>query len=1342
MTSDPQANRTSRLAVLFSALVLLVAWSVVNLPRLVSGQAGAIAFMLGAFFGMVLVLRTKTPQDEAFGLSGRVLGVTALAGVISVVVGLVVPIHQLDWLGVLLVLYAALAWALPRRYGRDLLLALFIIYWIHPLPGQVFGPLQLGMQGLSVKLSEVVLHISGVSVWGDGLVLRTGLREFGVPESCSGMKTAVTVLFCGMGIGLIMRFRWFVVTGLLAIGMIQVLVLNVIRISGIVWLGKDRPANWNEGVLHDTMGIFLLLAVGLIHLDAVLIRQWSRKRRRKTRIYEAGDEVGEPEEKRRRWPAFWVLVFTWWKSVLAFVVLAVLLTLGAQRWHPLRRAELMREVAEGMMGHDLQNAERAIRAALQLAPDNGELKYDLALVLLNRGRREEALTQLRCKPESAFSLKERVLEARALLELKRMDDLGRVINRFPPDSRTLPGVAMILAEFSAMMDLPADVAQHVVNASHGMGTQERVRRLFPYMASRNLWDSIRESDSVTPYSIPLQGVISAEAHLRGNDVAGAAAVLQRAMKDHELESVFMGPLIRVARARPGSEWVNRFEAVLKANVGRFKALELAMAIEGGFAMGRPDLGWLAYRRMQAVAPDDPSLMIAPAENGRKWFVFRHDEVGMVKPGMGTLVDMRPFYLAARRFSPWKELWSQIPLASELGSVVTREGYRRRLQMCLDSLKKAEQTGKLDARLQVLYAQVLGELGRWDEAHAKLKEFEGAESRQRGAFLLTHAALYKAQGETEMAYETLAEYWRGESHPSLSVWMDQADAGLELGIGSYAMGLMEEARREFPESGEWVLALAGLWNYFGFPEEALFLINGLSVPVPPVLRAQLLLETGRVVEGQRMVVVENLQDLPVPKKQTELLAPAEWATEWRGGVLKEADYAREAAALPLRKTPFLKGLNRLKADWFAARGRGDSSSPALWEGVGRDPREKALALSDLALLLMRQGRQQEAMLPARRSLELAPRWSLLWRLNIVLRNEFGLVEEALRACPHDSEIWLAYVVRGIQNGRDAAWAGQVVDQAVSARQYSPATLVRAGDFLIRKEMTNAACQAARAAIKDGQGLLPAYVLGVQCAIKTKDMAWATSCARNGAEQALEPWPFYKLIVGLKTRAGGNDPDVVRALEGLAAKYPAENIWAERLGEIYFLQGQTDRAMGVLTEAIAREQGRKQASPRTYLLAAEAARREGNLGKAIAMLNLARNLYPDDLNVLNNLAYTLAQTPATTGQALALVPDLLQKGGQDFAIFDTIALVYLRSGDLKMAGEYMNKAISLVKKGDYAWIEVYLNAAEAQIKLGKYKEARENLNRIMKTPERTPAMDVRARELQNELTVRERGNQSWF
>ena len=1346
MTSEnPKIMTTRHRAVFFAALVLMASWAWANFSRLADGQNGILTFFLGSLFATALIFRSK-PAGEGFKLPGWALGGLGAVGMVFSLVGLIIPVHQFEWLGILMVLYAALAWALPRRYGKDLIFALTLVYWIHPLPSQLFGPLQMGLQWLSVKMSEGLLQIFNVRVWGDGFVLRTGGRIFGVPEACSGMKTAITVLFCGVGVGLLMRFRFRSLTGLLVLGMVQVVVLNVLRISGIVWIGMDKPPDWNEKILHDTMGIFLLLAVALIHLDAMLIRQWIQARERIRSLEEVNDLVGEDDEKILRWPTVWRLIFQWWKPVTFGLVTAILVLAAGYRLRPHHRVEMIRNVAQGLITTgDFENAQRAVQAALAMEPNDDDLMVDLARIKMGRGKPEEGLRIIRRKPSQARSLPERVLEARALLELKRIQEVAEVVAAFPVESQNLPGVAMVLAEFNAYLDKPAEVGPYAVKAARGVGTQEAIRNLFPYMASRDLWESIRLSDSELPYATPLQGVIAAEAWLRINAISSAANVLRRAMKGRESNPIFLNSVTRVTREWPIPEWVGRFETIFLATVKQLRPVELTLAMDGAFAIGRPDLGWVAYRRLEALAPDDPMLLIAPAEYGRKWFLFQHDMIG-VAGSSGDLVDIKPFLQLASRKSPWKELWDAIPLANELGGIITREGYQRRLKLCLDALVKMESGKKLDLRLQLLWGRVLGELGRWDEAHAKLREFEAKAPRQHRDFLLAHSELYKAQSNWEANFEILSEFIRGESHPPLVVWLDLANAAMALDMGAYAMGCMEEARRDYPESEEWSLAMSGMWSFFGFWEEALFVVNRMKNPAHAVIRGKLLMETGRVMEGQKLVLVENLGDIPVPKRQTELLPPAEGVLEWRGGRIQEADFDRERKAIKPHQAPFLKALNQVKAAWYDSRGNGTTSDPSAWDATGRDVREKAAALNELGLLLLRQGRTNEADQVISKALDVMPGWSLLWRLKLITggsgSNRAVLAAAAVKACPLDSEIWLGYVVTMGRSGAGADWASREAEKAVQDDTHSPGVLVRAGDYWLRQGFTNAACVVARSAMKKGQGLLPATVLGVMAAVKTKNYPWALVCARAGAEQALEPWPFYKIIIGIKGQSGQADPDVIRALEGLASQYPREGIWAAQLGEVYFRKGQTERALGVLEEALAREEGKKQALPRTYLLAAEAARREGNLSRAAKILKSCRAKYPEDVNVLNNLIFTLAQDPLYVGEAAALLPELIKAKRDDFAIYDTAALVFMRMGDLRQAEIYMKKALTMVKKGEYAWLEVYLNAAEAQIRLGKYKDARESLSLIMKSPERSSAMDVRARELQDEMTRREREQTGWF
>jgi tetratricopeptide (TPR) repeat protein len=558
------------------------------------------------------------------------------------------------------------------------------------------------------------------------------------------------------------------------------------------------------------------------------------------------------------------------------------------------------------------------------------------------------------------------------------------------------------------------------------------------------------------------------------------------------------------------------------------------------------------------------------------------------------------------------------------------------------------------------------------------------------------------------------------------------------MGPYAIGILDDAARTFPASDDLLQMTALTLGSFGLAEEALQKLSQMKVPADPAIRLRYLMATGRIKEGDRLAGSERLTALQFPRRQTELLMPAEWVIQWRGSMLAEADYERERQAMPARQIGFPAQVRALKDAWYRERGLGTTSDPAAWAAVGRDAGEKAMALNELTLLLARQpGRQQEALAVARRAAALRPVWIALRRIEVALSGGApDIVDAAFKACPWDANLWLAALIVRVKSHKDGAAPAAMVTQAIAARDRAPGTLVMASDFLLRQGMVEPAAAAAREAIARGQGLLPAYIMGLACAIKTRDTAWAVRCAREGADQALEPWPFYKIMVGLKSNDAKPDADLIRALAGLQTQYPEEGVWGERLGDAYFQRGQPDQAMSVLQESLRRAGTDKPPRVRTYLLAAEAARLEGKPTTAIRILEGARKDYPDDPNILNNLVYALAQDPATIRSAVALLPDLLKVGGGSFAVYDTAAVVSLRSGDLKAAGEYAAKAVNLVKKGDYAWHEVYLNAAETQIELGRYRDARQNLELVRKSPERSQATEARVRALLDTISRHER------
>ena len=172
----------ARATVLGGVGLLFAAWVVLHIGRLTGTQNGMIRFAMTTVFALLVLLRKKPTPGRAAAASPWAVGAAALVGVAGAVFGIVFSIHQVEWIGFLLLILACLAWALPARCSTDCVLALSLLYWAHPLPTQLFGPLKIQMQKMSVTGAEWLLHSLNVRVWADGMVLRTGPSIFEVPS--------------------------------------------------------------------------------------------------------------------------------------------------------------------------------------------------------------------------------------------------------------------------------------------------------------------------------------------------------------------------------------------------------------------------------------------------------------------------------------------------------------------------------------------------------------------------------------------------------------------------------------------------------------------------------------------------------------------------------------------------------------------------------------------------------------------------------------------------------------------------------------------------------------------------------------------------------------------------------------------------------------------------------------------------------------------------------------------------------------------------------------------------------------------------------------------------------
>jgi len=1321
--------------VLACAILLFLTWLGFNLGRLTADTDREVCLVLGILFSLAILIRPKIPRSAVYAstrLSPWWSPVSGVAGLAAALPGIVFGIHQLEWIGLLLILYSCMRWSLPSRFACDILPALAVLYFIHPLPWLVVGQTQLAMQDFSVRGAEWLLHCVNVPAWADGYTIRGGTVSITVPAACSGMTTAITVLLSCIGTGLFFRLplRDFVL--ILPLGLVQTLMLNILRVAATLILAPRMSPEWASTFLHDSLWAFLLASIVFVQIEIAVLLSFRAGRKKKETAIAAG--VLDREDKTSIFHPFWKRFQRNIPVILSVLLLITIVSGALYKRRPYHRSRMILRVANELSATSLANAERVTHAALKLDGTNLQARRTLAHILTTRGKYDLSLAELDKIPPKDSGTEEIVTRAQNMTGKRQYNEASSLMDSLSPEMKKAPGVAMVAAEIAAAKGDIKTLTESIVIAADIPSLLKRVRALFPYLASKEQWKTIVLCDRRLQYDNPVQAATVIEAYYKSNDMANMGKSLRRAITQWPQEPVFLNRLLSMSILRPKSDWEGLFAQSFLSNLAYLNTDQLATYLQYCFSLRRPDLAWIAYARLRSIDPRDPSLYLAVSRFAESWFLFRMQYMGLGTATPDATIDMKTFVRNARNQWPFMLLVDQVPFSRELCDGSSKKLAEAQLTLCLDELSRREKENQLNLRMQMTYLTALTMSGRHADAQNRLSEIEKQHPEEKAALLYKRVVLYDIERDWENAYEAARQYASLVAQPDLTMMIVQIDALVNLKLGIYAYTLSERLLEMFPESLQAAMTSAMVLDAYGFKEDALFTLEGLPGGNITPMAGALITDTERFASANPVARLSGSAASPGPAKTQKLfLQPAELLIipPPLGGPLNSETMDREADQLSVEArasvSPFIRSLRLIIADWLRQRGNKASSDPEKWFLIGRDEVERAVSLHELAMLLVRQQNFIEADKVLSRATQLMPDSAALWLSRISLsKGSKEVVQEARRTCPGNADIWVADMVMRTRELGPGDWALREIEQVTGKRKYPPGALVRAGDFLLRSGMTTAAAMAARDAIKNCDGLLPAYTLGLRCALTMKDMDWALACAKDGSKCALDPKPFYKAIVDIETAKGTTSTELANALERLRASFPNDTQWPERLASLYFKRGNIASALDVLSPLIAANKT-KELHPESLIIAAEAARMEGRNPDAIRILSDAREKHPIDISLLNNLIYVLAQNPATVGRAKILLPELLSAGGELFAHYDTAAVVYLRAGDLQLASKYMGKALELVQQGDYAWDEVYLNAAEINSKLGRYSLARQQLDIVRSNRRRSTTVENRRREI---------------
>ncbi|MFO7870657.1 MAG: archaeosortase/exosortase family protein [Kiritimatiellia bacterium] len=1333
--------------------LLLAAWIAVHFPRLAAGPNALIRLVLGTAFALFIFFRPKTGalKGDALApcLSRRAALVPAGLSALGVIAGLVFDVRLLEWLGLLALVYFALAATLPRRFSRDLPAALLVLFWIHPVPSQFMFPLQAAAQKLSVNVSEWLLHMLNVRVWADGTVLRTGAMAFEVPSACSGMRVATTVFVMSLGLGLAARLKPWEIVVLVPLAIVQAVLLNVLRISAMVPLSGRFEDLESISFLHDSTAF--VSAAGTLVIALEVGWYLSRKRRTETRRGELNPDWMEHLSDK---PPFWrIITQNRWRIVAGLAAV----TLGAglvYKSRPYHRAHMLMPVAEALRDSGdslrLERAEHLARVVRRMVPEDTSWVMSAIRIRLLRAMRgdadyESVLEEAETLDNIAGHQKveREILKAYALMGMGRIKEAEGLIAALPRRTRENdPRAAMVLAEAAYHTDEPGKAARHVLTAARWGPNRKRIEALYPYLRYHRKWEAIRNTSFGGPFSGPSAAMSAAEAWINADESAKVADIALRAVSRWPRDHRVLVPLFIMAARRDNPAWEERFSEQLRRCVEVMEdAWELYGLAEMCFSLHRPDLAWKLWQRIEEISPGHPLLPWMAAEYGDRWFVFRKHFLGRKAMYSSETMNIMPYLELARLMPFWRELLKKIPLVEELGGYRTTDARKEFLKQAIERFGAMDEKGDMAAAMRKEYMLALEIAGDMEEVKRRAEKLasDPRVEPQKAAEALS--AAYERKGRWIDVYETLRGYISRtqSSRFSLDALLRLARAERELGLRLCAKYTLERARDAFPGSLAAKAALAEILVEEGSAGRALAL--GLSSKALAPLKARALYKTGRYTRMKDFCDTAGITSPDLPRGVTEplFLAPAEYSLfrhEFR--VPSRKEFARHASVLrgnleTAEDSFFFKEFIPL---WLAAweRVKDAASKPPAnyypieeWLAAGRDRFEKAEALNNLTLLLCAAGASEQARNTAEKAADLFPESSELWHMAISLsKGDIEIISRARENCPSDGEIRLAALVTAEQ-GRPAE-APEEWSQPEKISLYTPAALTRAAEYLYRAGKRREAAPFAREAVGRADGLLAAYIIGIKCALAAEDRDMAFVSVRNAVRYSRRPFPILdRKLVELKTE-GFNiqaDSETIHALRRLSEAEPDEPLWPQLLGFASYRRG---RGADMLHSLYAMRKAFRagQYTPVACSVAAQACRRLGNTELAVEYLREGLRSNPGSVVLLNNLVFTLAGTEDGVPEALQLVPKLLSGAGDDLHVLDTAAETYFRAEEFKRASDVNNRLISRAPRDEALWFRAKVRAAEMLYGASKPGPAKAVLEEIMNNPSGAAPEDMRRAE----------------
>lgn len=204
--------------------------------------------------------------------TGLFISVIAL---ILFLIGVKAHVLTLKPLSMILFIAGAIAFLFGPRILKELSFPLFILFFMIPVPSQVFSAATIHLQLLVSKTSSDFVSLLGISLYREGNVIHLPDKTLQVVRACSGMRSLISLLTLSAVFGYFTLQSNLLRTVLFFSGIPIAVFVNIVRVALLIGFIHFWGIDLSAGAGHTYFGLAVFaLALVLLFMVRELIGKW------------------------------------------------------------------------------------------------------------------------------------------------------------------------------------------------------------------------------------------------------------------------------------------------------------------------------------------------------------------------------------------------------------------------------------------------------------------------------------------------------------------------------------------------------------------------------------------------------------------------------------------------------------------------------------------------------------------------------------------------------------------------------------------------------------------------------------------------------------------------------------------------------------------------------------------------------------------------------------------------------------------------------------------------------------------------------------------------------------